>query len=494
MERQLTSMDTMRGQIDALAQQFEASGIVGVYKNGETLHCSAYGYENREAQVPMRLSTRFCFDPEARYLLALCILLLADKKKLALSDKVSRFLPEYIHAKDITVRELLQGSSGIPDYIVNVWRKALDKDPEHKALSCEEQYVKERLMYSQKMAYLELLAEIGTMELRFKPGLEFETHNRSELVMLREIVERVSGLSLFAFLKQNVFLPLNMLDTLEGAVSETVYFGRMQGKELVVMPKLTKERAFTTTAGDLEKLLFAFTEGSLLSKSMWKNALRMNTEGIGLGFEDADGTSVVADVGFAAGTLRLYFSQLSGVSYLVLLNEDQKMVYENGEYSAFCPKLRREVEAAFTFPQNPRVVPCGRRYGYSAMDLEIAPDQVDFVPDAKSCLAMCCIDRQHLKPFVLIEGNRAVGFIGLRVDKKKDEYLVNLLLIDRRFQGRGYGKILLQYGIEYLKARGAKELTIGVNRRNPVARRLYESVGFVADSVYEEGVFLKMKL
>jgi CubicO group peptidase (beta-lactamase class C family)/ribosomal protein S18 acetylase RimI-like enzyme len=494
MERQPYNVDTLRGHIDALALKFEASGVVGVYKNGETLLCSAYGFENREAQVPMRLGTRFCFDLEARYLLGLCIMLLADAKKLSLTDKLNRFLPEYAHAEKITVRQLLQGSSGIPDYIVNVRRKALDKDAAHAALSREEQFVKERLMCSQKVEYAELLAEIGAMELKSKPGIEFEPQNRSEHVMLREIVERVSGLSLYAFLKQNVFLPLGMNDTVEGVAGETVYAGRVQGKELVVMPRFTGGRAFTTTAKDLEKLLLAFATGGLLSKGMWKNALRMNTEGIGLGFEDADGTTVVADVGFAAGTLRLYFSQQSGVSYLVLLNEDQKMEYSDGEYAAFCPKVRREVEAAFTFPQNPRVVPCGRRFGYGAMDLEIAPEQVDFVPDAKSCLAMCCIERQKLKPFVLLEGNRAVGFIGLRVDKKKEEYLVNLLLIDRRFQGRGYGKILLQYGIEYLKARGAKELTIGVNRRNPVARRLYESVGFVADSVYEQGVFLKMKL
>ena len=494
MERQLYNTDTLRVQIDALAQRFEASGIVGVYKNGEALLRAAYGFENRETQAPMRLETPLCFDMEARYLLALCVLLLADAKKLALSDKLSSFLPEYAHADQITVRQLLQGSSGIPDYVVNVRRKALDKDAAHAALSSKEQFVKERLMYSERVTYAELLTDIGAMELKFKPGLEFEPQNRSDHVMLREIVERVSRLSLYEFLRQNIFLPLGMNETVEGVSGETSYAGRMQGKELVVMPKFASGRALTTTAADFEKLLLAFAAGGLLSKGMWKNALRMNTEGIGLGFEDVDGTSVAADIGFAAGTLRLYFSQQSGVSYLVLLNEDQKMEYANGEYAAFCHKLRREVEAAFTFPQNPRVVPCGRRYGYGAMDLEIAPDQVDFVADAKSCLAMCCIDGQKLKPFVLLEGNRAVGLICLRVDKRKEEYLVNFLLIDRRFQGRGYGKILLQFGIDYLKAHGAKELSIGVNRRNPVARRLYESVGFMADSVYEEGVFLKMKL
>ena len=59
MERQLYHADTLRDHIDALAQKFEASGIVGVYKNGETLLCEAYGFENREAQAPMRFATRF---------------------------------------------------------------------------------------------------------------------------------------------------------------------------------------------------------------------------------------------------------------------------------------------------------------------------------------------------------------------------------------------------------------------------------------------------
>nr|HMM30175.1 serine hydrolase domain-containing protein [Clostridia bacterium] len=222
MERQPYHADALRDHIDALAQKFEASGIVGVYKSGETLLCEAYGFENREALSPMRLETRFCFDLETRYLLALCVLLLADAKKLALSDKMSRFLPEYAHAEEITLRQLLQGSSGIPDYIVNVRRMALDKDAAHAALSREEQLVKERLMFAQKVEYAELLAEIGTLELKFKPGLEFEPQNRSEHVMLREIVERVSGLSLYAFLKQNVFLPLGMNDTVEGMAGETV--------------------------------------------------------------------------------------------------------------------------------------------------------------------------------------------------------------------------------------------------------------------------------
>lgn len=494
MERNY-DIEGLKERVDALAQKFEVSGIVGIYQNGMPLFRACYGHADRETAAPMGLDTRFCFDLRSRFVLALCALRLAEEKKLKLGDTLERFLPEYKHAARIQAKHLLQGMSGVPDYLTHKWRKALDGDEAHRALPEEERFLRERLMSSEKVSFSRLMDAIGEDDLGFTPGQKCDM-SASESALLWELIERVSGMRLFDCLKHYVFGPLGMDGVTEGYAGDTAYYGRIGGKALVRMPQSegAASVAYTVTLSDMEKLLAAFVKGELLSKFMWKSALRMNMYGVGLGFDDADGTYVASDVDFAAGNLRLYFSPENKVSYLVLLNEEQKMTHENGEFEAFCPKFRREVEAAFTFPKNPRVMPCARRYGQSAMSLEIAPEQCEFVPDAKSCLAICCIERPFFKPYVLLEGSRAIGFLGLRVDKKKDEYSVGLLLIDRRFQGRGYGKILLQFGVEQLKKQGAKELEIGVNRKNHVARRLYESIGFVAEEVYEGGVMLKMKL
>ena len=68
------------------------------------------------------------------------------------------------------------------------------------------------------------------------------------------------------------------------------------------------------------------------------------------------------------------------------------------------------------------------------------------------------------------------------------------MLIDKRYQYRGFGKIMLEFAVDYLKKAGAKRLEIGVNRFNFPAQKLYKSVGFTEDNVFEEGIIMSQKL
>ena len=92
------------------------------------------------------------------------------------------------------------------------------------------------------------------------------------------------------------------------------------------------------------------------------------------------------------------------------------------------------------------------------------------------------------------ESGRAVGLLDLYVDKKKSVYEISIVLIDKHYQHRGFGKVMLRFAVDYLKAQGAKRLSIGVNRFNIPAQRLYRSVGFTEDNVYEEGMMMSQKL
>ena len=48
--------------------------------------------------------------------------------------------------------------------------------------------------------------------------------------------------------------------------------------------------------------------------------------------------------------------------------------------------------------------------------------------------------------------------------------------------------------VDYLKKAGAKKLSIGVNRFNIPAQKLYKSVGFTEDCVYDEGIWMTQLL
>ncbi|MDD3401675.1 MAG: GNAT family N-acetyltransferase [Eubacteriales bacterium] len=52
------------------------------------------------------------------------------------------------------------------------------------------------------------------------------------------------------------------------------------------------------------------------------------------------------------------------------------------------------------------------------------------------------------------------------------------MLIDRRYQNRGYGRIMLRLGMDILKKAGAKKLELYFSRNNSAALGRYKSVGF----------------
>ena len=82
-----------------------------------------------------------------------------------------------------------------------------------------------------------------------------------------------------------------------------------------------------------------------------------------------------------------------------------------------------------------------------------------------------------------------VGFIMMGYYEEKKYYTLWKLMIDRRHQGRGYGKAALELGIAFLKERfRAKEIYTGVIPGNSTAKSLYRSVGFEDTGLFENGM------
>ena len=78
--------------------------------------------------------------------------------------------------------------------------------------------------------------------------------------------------------------------------------------------------------------------------------------------------------------------------------------------------------------------------------------------------------------FVWLVGNKVVGYLyGQNV---VGEVTVLNLAIDPEYQGKGYGKKLLQAFIEAMKAAKGEEIWLEVRASNTRAYQLYESLGF----------------
>lgn len=98
----------------------------------------------------------------------------------------------------------------------------------------------------------------------------------------------------------------------------------------------------------------------------------------------------------------------------------------------------------------------------------------------KEALLSYCKDHEQVF-FVTDDNNRRIGCCEIRYDRKFDTHRVCCVYIDSKYRGRGLGKLLMQ---EVIREYEGKDLSLNVSAGNPIAMKLYASLGFtVTDHV-----------
>ncbi len=113
------------------------------------------------------------------------------------------------------------------------------------------------------------------------------------------------------------------------------------------------------------------------------------------------------------------------------------------------------------------------------LNLNIADSQKNFVSSTVHSLAQAWVYYDTAFPFAIYANNVMVGFIMLGYYEVKGYYTLWKLMIDEKYQNKGYGKKALKLGIDYLVDRfKVKEVYTAYYATNRIARDLYASVGF----------------
>lgn len=502
-------MSNEKNKIDigTIARRWDISGAVIVYHKKERIYKDFFGLANRETGEKINEESTYLFSGASRFLLSSSILMLSDMKKLNLNDTIDKYIPEYAYANKIKIKHLILGESGIRDYFYGKIMLELNNDDKHNSLDERNRTAEEKRMYTKSYSFEEVIKLVGSDELEFEPGSEKANYSTTENVFCKEIIERVSGMNLLDFEFKHIFEPLHMSQTKKGRnVNTNTYFNFRDEELLLAKIDETASDLFVTTADNIEKLMLALYEDiilsdeksssptKLLSKKSWKKALIFNEKNVGLGFSSVDGTICVDEFSLLGNEVSLYFNKEAELCYMQLNNANLIIKNIAGTWMYFRKEMRNEIDSFFTYPKNTRIVPYNKKNWYDVMNLEISKEQYEFVCDAKESIAYAFAYHSDHKLFVEMEGDKPIGLMVLKANKKKNEYYFAILLVDRRYQGRGFGKIMVEWALEYFRQQGAKELTIGVNRFNISAQRLYKSVGFKEDLVYEEGMQLKVIL
>src|SRR5450432_2236055 len=106
-------LDTL---INAYAKLYRFNGSALVAKNGTILLNKGYGYRNAADKVLNSEQTIFQLGSITKQFTSAVILKLQEEKKLSVSDKVSKYFPQYPKGDSITIEQLLTHTSGVYNY------------------------------------------------------------------------------------------------------------------------------------------------------------------------------------------------------------------------------------------------------------------------------------------------------------------------------------------------------------------------------------------
>ena len=113
------------------------------------------------------------------------------------------------------------------------------------------------------------------------------------------------------------------------------------------------------------------------------------------------------------------------------------------------------------------------------LNLSVSDGQKNFVSSNSHSLAQAWVYYNTAFPFAIYEDNIMVGFIMLGYYESKGYYTLWKFMIDAKYQNKGYGKVALKLGIDYLVNRfNVKEVYTAYEIGNSVAKKLYTSFGF----------------
>src|SRR6266550_2476320 len=188
--------ETNEKVVDALFRDFDRAnspgGAVIVIKEGKPLFAKGYGLADSEKKIPCMTNTNFRLASVTKQFTAMAVLILAEEGQLSLEDHLPEFFPEFpAYGKTISLDHLLTHTSGLPDYE--------DHIPDGAMIPLSERDV------------LFILRQQSKTD--FVPGAQFHYSN-SAYVLLALIVENVSGKTFPVFLKEKIFDPLGMTNSI----------------------------------------------------------------------------------------------------------------------------------------------------------------------------------------------------------------------------------------------------------------------------------------
>jgi CubicO group peptidase (beta-lactamase class C family) len=255
------SSQTQINQIFSSLADDKSPGVaVLVRKDGRTLFERGYGVRELRSFAKIDPHTNFRLASCSKQFTAMSIMLLVRDGKLRYDDKLADVFPDFpAYGKAITIRHLLNHTSGLPDY--EDLMAAAEKRKGAPLWTPSRQI--------QDAEVLDLLKQEAAG--KFAPGTQW-SYSNSGYVVLGLVVAKISGKPFREFLRERIFAPLEMSQTVayEKGKNEVVHRAYGHSKEDNDW-KETDQSPTSATLGD------GGIYSSLTDLAKWDEALAQHT-------------------------------------------------------------------------------------------------------------------------------------------------------------------------------------------------------------------------
>ncbi len=184
------ALKALKRRIDELVRQERFSGSVLIARQGKAVFSDVRGMQDREKKVPNRLDTKYNLGSMNKMFTAVGVAQLARHGKLKFTDPVGKHIPDYPNpdvAKKVTIHHLLTHTGGTGDIFGPKFSAKLEKIKTPK----------------------DYIALYGKRAPAFEPGSRFAYSNYG-LVLAGAIIERVSGMSYYDYIRKNIYARAGM--------------------------------------------------------------------------------------------------------------------------------------------------------------------------------------------------------------------------------------------------------------------------------------------
>jgi CubicO group peptidase (beta-lactamase class C family) len=277
-----TDLAAFKEKAASFFEQKPFQGTILIMKNDEIILKQAYGYADIENKRPNEVDTIYEIGSITKQFTAVGIMMLVEDGLISTDDTLDKYLPEYPYASQITIKQLMNMTSGIMDYFK-------DKDYMQRFFGVEKEEDAFNRRISKEIKNEELLEYVSEYELEFEPGTKY-SYSNTNYHFLGMIIEKVSGMSYEEYITENILEPLGMTSTSFNPL-DTTAIGYVQNNG-IPMPIMSPHPTISYSAGSIcsnvdDMLIWenAVIAGELLTEKSWSEIFSGGKYGYGYGWE-----------------------------------------------------------------------------------------------------------------------------------------------------------------------------------------------------------------